>query len=159
VYKDYPHWRKVIKILENEPYHWIILDHRFDPAAWGELGSKVTDCSGAFKLRYSAAVAIESDLFCSSDTGLLYVRLSQGKKAISLYGPHEPFPFLAHFQPHARGLRVPYVTGLLPDGQKSCSVGCFIDVSGCHGKGQYSPCMDQLAPEVVAAEIRSALAG
>ena len=156
IFKDYPHWKKVINILRDEPYHWLILDG-YATNEWSGIGSMVSDCSGAFKLRHSAALAIEADLLCCSDTGLLYIRASQGGRCVSLYGPHESEPFL-HYFPSVKGLRVDYVIGVLPNVEKCCTVPCYIDVQNCRsGPRRPPPCLEQLDPEVVATTIRDML--
>jgi ADP-heptose:LPS heptosyltransferase len=157
IFKDYPHWKKVIEILCDEPYHWVVLDGRITNE-WAKIGAMVSDCSGAFRLRHSIAVAIAADLFCCSDTGLLYARASQGGKCVSLYGPHEPDPFL-HYFPTVKGLRVKHVTGLLPNVEKCCTIPCYIDVQNCRsGPRRPPPCMEQLDPYLVASVIRDSLA-
>jgi ADP-heptose:LPS heptosyltransferase len=151
-YKDYPHWKEVMHLCPLN-YLWLILDSR-RKETW--LGTNIEDVSGVFQLRHSAAVIIEADLHCSSDTGLLYPRAALGKPVVTTYGPHEPEPFLHHF-PSAYGLRVPSVTGLLPDGQTCCTTGCFIDTISCHKPGSPAPCLDQLSPRLVAEKIMSLL--
>jgi len=154
IYKDYPHWKEVIRLCPKN-YFWLILDsHMRKSEPW--IGSNISNLSGAFTLRQSAAIVIGSDLNCSSDTGLLYCKAARGGKCLVTYGPHEPEPFLTYF-PSAHGMRVPYVTGLLPDGQKSCTTACFIDTASCHKPGSPAPCLDQLGPEMVAAQIMELL--
>jgi len=152
LYKNYPHWKEVIRLCPYN-YYWIVLDAFGRGEAWS--AHNMMDCSGAFKLRLAAAVVIESDLCCSSDTGLLYTKAARGGKCIVLYGPHNWEPFLHYFQPQARGLRVEYVTGLLED--PCCATPCYIDSVSCKGGGQYSPCLDQLSPQAVASAIQEHL--
>lgn len=144
-YKDYPHWKEVIHLCPQN-YLWLIMDHR---RKGGWLGTNIEDVSGVFQLRHAAAVIMEADLHCSSDTGLLYPRAALGKPVAVTYGPHEPEPFLYHF-PSAKGLRVASVKGLLPEGKECCTTGCFIDTISCHKPGSPAPCLEQLSPEVVA---------
>jgi len=150
-FKDYPHWREVIKLCPYS-YYWLILDGVNRGDTW--LGTNVYNCAGAFNLRQSAAIIIEGDMCCSSDTGLLYVKAARGGKCIVTYGPHEPEPFLYYF-PSAKGLRVPHVNGLRPDGGTTCSVGCYIDTTACRPGGGPPPCLDQLTPRLVADAIMS----
>jgi ADP-heptose:LPS heptosyltransferase len=153
-YKNYPHWKEVIRLCPKN-YLWLILDsNRREP--W--RGANVEDCSGVFRIRHSAAVIIEADLHCSSDTGLLYPRAARGKPCVVTYGPHEPQPFLWHF-PSAHGLRVESVKGLLPDGKECCTSACFIDTCQCKSinGSKFSPCLEQLSPRVVASKIMEIL--
>lgn len=150
MYKDYPYWREVINLCPKK-YFWLILDsHVRRDEPW--IGTNMANMAGAFQLRESAALVIQADLNCSSDTGLLYCKASRGGKCVVTYGPHEPEPFLKYF-PSAHGMRVPHVTGLLPNGEKSCSTGCFIDTASCHKPGSPAPCLAQLSPKVVADKI------
>ena len=116
------------------------------------IGTNISNFSGAFTLREAIALIIEADLNCSSDTGFLYPKAARGGKCIVTYGPHEPEPFLVYF-PSAVGMRVPYVTGLLPNREQSCTTGCFIDTTSCRPGGGVPPCLEQLAPRVVADQI------
>jgi ADP-heptose:LPS heptosyltransferase len=147
-YKDYPHWREVIRLCPRN-YMWLVLDSR-RKEAW--RGPNIEDCSGVFRMRHSAAVIMEADMHCSSDTGLLYPRAARGGPVVVTYGPHEPEPFLHHF-PSAHGLRVQSVKGLLPDGKECCTTGCYIDTVSCKDPGEPPPCLDQLSPQVVADKI------
>lgn len=148
-YKDYPHWREVIRLCPKS-YVWIILDSR-RKERW--IAPNIEDCSGVFRIRHSLAVVIEADMHCSSDTGLLYPRAALGKPTVVTYGPHEPEPFLYHF-PSAHGLRVKSVKGLMSDGRECCTSACFIDTISCKGNdSNVSPCLDQLPPRVVADKI------
>jgi len=151
-YKDYPHWREVMRLCPPNCF-WLILDHvpRNDEV-WA--GPNIYNASGAFKLRQSAAIVIESDLNCSSDTGLLYPKAARGGKCVVTYGPHEGEPFL-HYFPSAHPLRVKNVTGLLSE--PCCSTGCFIDTASCHKAGDYPPCLWQLEPKVVADKVMELL--
>ena len=152
-YKDYPHWRQVIKLLPQN-YIWLLMDSRKKENPL--LGNTVYDCSGAFMLRQAAAIVIEADLCCCSDTGLVYTRLARGGKSVMTYGPHEPQPFLHYFQPQAHGLRIPkleHTKGM----EGMCSVGCYIDTTSCHTPDKPAPCLNELSPERVAAEIRLCL--
>ena len=152
-FKDYPYWQQVINLCPRN-YFWLILDSAMRPEdRWH--GVNVYDLSGAFKIRQSAALVIESDLNCSSDTGLLYPRAARGKPCVVTYGPHEPEPFL-HYFPSAHGLRVPNLTktkGM----EGMCSTGCFIDTDSCHENAKFSPCLAELEPTRVAAEIMTIL--
>ena len=148
LYKDYPHWKEVIKLCSAK-YFWLILD-AFSRNGEDWSGTRVYNTSGAFSLRQSAALIIEGDLNCSSDTGLLYPKAARGGKCVVTYGPHESEPFL-HYFPTAHGLRVKHVTGLLA--APCCTSGCFIDTTSCHKEGYFAPCLDQLSPEVVAQKI------
>jgi ADP-heptose:LPS heptosyltransferase len=152
-YKDYPHWKEVMKLLPQE-YMWLIMDSKNKQLMW--TGKNIFDCSGAFSLRQAAAIIIEADLCCCSDTGLVYTRLARGGKAVMTYGPHEPQPFLHYFQPQAHGLRISKLErtkGM----EGMCSVGCYIDTTTCHTPDQPAPCLDELTPLRVAAEIQLCL--
>ncbi len=149
IYKDYPHWRKVIELSPNDCF-WIIMDNHVRSSLWS--GPNIADCSGAFKIRHSAAVIIEADLNCSSDTGLLYPRAARGKPCIVTYGPHEPRPFLYHF-PSAHGMRVDHLR-TTPGMEGMCSVGCYIDTQSCHKRGEAAPCLNELSPQAIADKIR-----
>lgn len=154
IYKDYPHWAEVVKLCPSN-YYWLVLDSQVrKDENW--IGPNQYNLGGAFQIRQTAALVIESDLNCSSDTGLLYPKVARGGKAVVTYGPHEPEPFL-HYFPSAHGLRVSHVTGLLPDGKESCSVGCYIDVTSCKPGGGNAPCLEQLSPQVVADKIKELL--
>jgi ADP-heptose:LPS heptosyltransferase len=148
-YKDYPHWRKVIDLCPKE-YYWVIMDSHMRAGSWSG-SSNIYDASGAFRMRHSIAVAIEADLMCSSDTGMLYPRAARGKPCVVTYGPHEPEPFL-HYFPSAHGLRVPHLTET-PGMEGMCSVGCYIDTQSCHISGDPAPCLNELSPERVAAKV------
>lgn len=152
-YKDYPHWKEVIKLCPWN-YFWLILGSRPYPnESW--IGRNVYDCIGAFNFRASAALTIQSDLCCSSDTGLLYTKAARGGKCVVTYGPHEPEPFL-HYFPSAHGLRVEKLTRT-PGMENMCSVGCYIDTEGCHEKGTPPPCLQELDPQVVAHKIQEVI--
>jgi ADP-heptose:LPS heptosyltransferase len=148
-FKDYPHWREVIRLCPPN-YFWLVLDNYNRGVSWS--GPNIQDCSGLFRTRPAAALVIEADLNCSSDTGFLYPRAARGKPCVVTYGPHEPEPFL-HYFPSAHGLRVEHVIGLLPDGAPSCTTGCYIDTTSCKGGSRVSPCLDQLSPELVSKKI------
>jgi ADP-heptose:LPS heptosyltransferase len=151
-FKDYPHWREVIRLCPLD-YVWVILDGRARPNEnW--IGTNIVNCIAAFNLRQTAALIIEGDLCCSSDTGLLYTKAARGGKCVVTYGPHEPQPFL-HYFPSARGLRVESVSGLR-DGP-CCTVGCYIDSTACRPGGGPPPCLDQLSPQQVANAIQEQL--
>lgn len=148
-YKDYPYWKEVVKILPKN-YFWVILGaHLGSSGRW--IGENVADCSGAFRIRHSAALCIEADLVCSSDTGLTYTRLARGGKAVMTYGPHHWEPFL-HYFPSAKGLRVEKLTKT-PGMEGMCSSACFIDTSSCRRSGSPAPCLQELDPELVAKAI------
>lgn len=153
IYKDYPHWKEVVRLCPKN-YYWLIMDsHIRREEPW--IGPNISNLSGAFTLRESAAVVIESDLNCSSDTGLLYTKAARGGKCVVTYGPHEPQPFLEYF-PSAHGLRVDrlqHTEGMIG----MCSTGCFIDTESCHVKGKPSPCLDELSPNIVAGKIMELL--
>jgi ADP-heptose:LPS heptosyltransferase len=155
VYKDYPHWKEVIRLCPPN-YFWVVMDAFLrDGSPWA--GTNIFDCSGAFRIRQVAALIIESDLCCSSDTGLLYPRAARNRPCVVTYGPHEPEPFL-HYFPSAHGLRIPVLkntSGMIG----MCSVGCYIDTSSCHVKGHAPPCLDELSPERVALEVQRSLEG
>jgi ADP-heptose:LPS heptosyltransferase len=153
MYKDYPHWKKVVELCPQS-YYWLILDTNMRSGEpW--IGPNIFNLSGAFKIRQSAAVVIEGDLNCSSDTGLLYCKASRGGKCVVTYGPHEPEPFL-HYFPTAHGLRIPKLEST--EGMVGmCSTGCFIDTESCHTKGDPAPCLQELAPEIVAGKIMELL--
>jgi len=154
MYKDYPYWKEVVRLCSRN-YFWIVLDsHVRKGEPW--MGTNIANLSGAFSLRESAAMVIQSHLNCSSDTGLLYAKASRGGKCLVTYGPHEWEPFL-HYFPTAHGMRVPYVTGLLENGEKSCTTGCFIDTGSCRSAGSVPPCLAQLSPDVVASKITELL--
>lgn len=150
--KDYPHWEKVIQ-LSGEDCYWLILGARGSAEGWGS--PRVSDCSGAFSLRQSAALCIQADLVCSSDTGLTYIRAAQGKNCLMVYGPHEPQPFL-HYFPTAHGLRIDRLR-TTPGMEGMCSVGCYIDMQSCHKEGDYPPCLKELEPEVVVSKMKELL--
>jgi len=153
-YKDYPHWREVVRLLPKT-YFWLLLDSQVrDVDLW--RGMNIYDCSAMFKLRQAIALVLEADMCCSSDTGVIYPRLAQGKPAVVTYGPHEPQPFLHYFQPQAHGLRVPKLTWT-PGMEGMCSVGCYIDTQSCHKSGLPAPCLQELEPTRVAEEIRALL--
>jgi len=152
LYKDYPHWKEVISLCSPK-YFWIVLDSFGRGEVWSS--PNIYNCSGVFKTRAAIALIIESDMCCSSDTGMLYPRAARGKPCTVTYGPHDPEPFLKYF-PSAHGLRVPYVTTLVP-GQQLCSVGCYIDSAGCKVQGEHAPCLTELEPQRVAEEITAAL--
>lgn len=149
IFKDYPHWKEVIRLCPAN-YYWLILDAKKRSGESWTLPNAY-DCIGAFNLRQTAAMIIEGDMCCSSDTGLLYTKASRGGKCIVTYGPHEPEPFL-HYFPSAKGIRVPSVSGLR-DGP-CCTVGCYIDTTSCRPGGTVPPCLDQLSPQRVADEIQ-----
>ena len=149
-FKDYPHWKQVIRQLPAS-YFWLILDSGRRPETWA--GDNVFDCSGAFKLRQAAALIIEADLVCSSDTGLVYTRLARGGKAVMTYGPHDPAPFLFYFQPQAHGMRIEKLkTTAGMEGM--CAVGCYIDTVNCKSGSLVSPCLNELSSERVVEEIK-----
>jgi ADP-heptose:LPS heptosyltransferase len=152
-YKDYPHWKEVIRLCPKN-YFWLIMDsHIRKDEPW--FGPNMANLSGAFTLRDSAAIIIEADLNCSSDTGLLYPKAARGGNCVVTYGPHEPEPFLEYF-PSAHGLRIGrllYTEGMIG----MCSTGCFIDTESCHIKGKPAPCLQELPPEVVAGKIMELL--
>lgn len=152
-YKDYPHWKRVVELCPSN-YYWLIMDSFVRPEEpW--IGTNMYNLSGAFKLRQAAAIVIEGDLNCSSDTGLLYPKAARGGKCVVTYGPHEPEPFL-HYFPSAYGLRVEHIKhteGMIG----MCSTGCFIDTESCHVKGQPAPCLQELSPEVVSQKIMDLL--
>lgn len=155
LYKDYPHWREVIRKCPWN-YFWIILDSKLDPGEnWA--GTNLYNCSGAFKLRHAIALSIEADLLCCSDTGMLYPRAAQNKPCVVTYGPHEPQPFL-HYFPSAHGLRIERLQ-TTPGMEGMCSVGCYIDTESCHGKGEYTPCLRELSSDVVSNKARELLEG
>src|ERR1700743_289428 len=88
LYKDYPYWKEVVRLCGQQLF-WMILDNRVRAnEEW--VGPNVANLSGSFQTRQSAALIIEADLHCSSDTGLLYTRASRGGKCVVTYGPHEP---------------------------------------------------------------------
>lgn len=148
-FKDYPHWKDVIRLCPPD-YYWLILDGRHrEKEKW--IGPNIFDCTSAFNLRQTAAIIIEGDMCCSSDTGFLYVKAALGGKCIVTYGPHEPEPFL-HYFPSAKGLRVKNVTGLMEG--PCCTVGCYIDTTSCRPGGGPPPCLDQLSPQRVADAIQ-----
>lgn len=148
-FKDYPYWKKVIELCPQR-YFWLVMDSFVrDGSLW--KGPNLFDASSAFRLRHAAAVVIESDLCCSSDTGLLYPRAARNKPCVVTYGPHDPEPFL-HYFPSAHGLRVP-VLKKTPGMIGQCSVGCYIDTASCHQREKHSPCLTELEPERVAAKI------
>jgi len=154
MFKDYPHWKEVIRECPKN-YYWLILGgKRHDGENWN--GLNMFDCGGAFNLRQSAAIVIEADMACSSDTGLTYTRLARGGKAVMTYGPHEPEPFL-HYFPSAKGLRVESVSGLREG--PCCTVGCYIDTTACRPGGGYPPCLDQLSPKRVADAVQEQMHG
>lgn len=153
-YKDYPHWKKVMELCPQS-FFWIVMDHLVrNGETWD--GPNIFNASAAFQLRQAAALIIESDLNCSSDTGLLYPKAARGGKCVVTYGPHEPEPFL-HYFPSAHGMRVKHVSGLLPDGQPCCTTGCYIDTASCHKAYDPAPCLNQLSPQTVADKIISLL--
>jgi len=153
-YKDYPHWKEVIKLCPPN-YFWVILDSFVrNDETWA--GPNIFNASAAFKLRQAIAIIIESDLNCSSDTGMLYPKAARGGLCVVTYGPHEPEPFL-HYFPSTHGLRVPNVIGLLPNNEPCCSVGCYIDTTSCHKAGDHPPCLWQLSPDRVASKITELL--
>jgi hypothetical protein len=148
-FKDYPHWREVIRLCPQS-YFWIVLDSFVRGSTWE--GPNIFDASSAFKIRQAIALCIEADLMCSSDTGFLYPRAARGNPCVVTYGPHDPEPFL-HYFPSAHGLRVPKITkteGMI--GQ--CQVGCYIDTTRCHSNSDFSPCLEELSPQVVADAVR-----
>lgn len=149
MYKDYPHWKEVIKLCPQN-YFWLILDSHIRPGDhW--FGTNTANLAGVFTLRDSAAVVIQADLNCSSDTGLLYTKAARGGKCVVTYGPHEPQPFLEYF-PSAHGLRIEKLErteGMIG----MCSTGCFIDTESCHQKGNPAPCLNELSPRLVADKI------
>lgn len=152
-YKDYPHWLEVTRLCPDN-YFWLILDSVCrENEPWTD--SNMFNLAGAFKLRQSAAVIIESDLNCSSDTGLLYPKAARGGKCVVTYGPHEPQPFL-HYFPSAHGLRVEHLNST-KGMEGMCSTGCFIDTESCHVKGNPAPCLQELSPKVVAEKIMELL--
>lgn len=152
-FKDYPYWQEVIDLCPKS-YFWLIMDSRIKAEdRWH--GVNVYDVSGAFKLRQSAALVIQGDLCCSSDTGLLYPRAARGKPCVVTYGPHEPEPFL-HYFPSAKGLRIPQLAKTAGM-EGMCSVGCYIDTDSCHENSKFAPCLQELEPTRVAAEIMSIL--
>lgn len=153
LYKDYPHWKEVIRLCGSN-YFWLILD-AFVRNGEEWIGPNIYNTSGAFKLRQAAAIVIEGDLNCSSDTGLLYPKAARGGHCIVTYGPHEPEPFL-HYFPSAYGFRVPMLTKT-PGMENMCSTGCFIDTDSCHKKGTHAPCLQELEPELIAEKIVSLL--
>lgn len=152
-YKDYPHWKRVMERL-GPKYFWVVLDSFIRPGeTWA--GPYIFNASGAFRVRHTAALVIEADLCCSSDTGLLYPRAAMGRPCVVTYGPHDPEPFL-HYFPSAHGLRIPVLKkteGMI--GQ--CSVGCYIDTTSCYGKGTHAPCLTELEPDIVADKITELL--
>lgn len=152
-YKDYPHWKEVIKLLPQNLF-WIVMGgnpKQNDP--WS--GSNVADCRGAFRIRESFALCLEADLTCSSDTGLFYPRAALGRPCVVTYGPHEPEPFL-HYFPSARGLRIKKLEST-PGMIGMCSVGCYIDTEGCKESGDFAPCLKELKPDEVANTITEVL--
>lgn len=153
LYKDYPHWKEVIRLCPQDCY-WLILDsHMRAGEPW--MGPNIYNLAGAFKIRQTAAIIIESDLNCSSDTGLLYPKAARGGKCIVTYGPHEPEPFL-HYFPSAHGLRVEHLK-TTPGMEGMCSTGCFIDTASCHENGKPAPCLMELSPQVVADKVMELL--
>lgn len=152
-FKDYPHWKEVIKLCSPK-YFWLILDN-FNRANESWIGTNMYNTTGAFKLRQAAAIIIEGDLNCSSDTGLLYTKASRGGKCVVTYGPHEPEPFL-HYFPSAHGLRVEHLTKT--EGMNGmCSTGCYIDTNSCRKGGGFAPCLEELSPKRVADKITDLL--
>jgi ADP-heptose:LPS heptosyltransferase len=151
-YKDYPHWRAVVE-RTSQKYFWVVMDAYMRGKPWS--GPNVYDCSGVFRLRQAAALVIEADLCCSSDTGLLYPRAARNKPCVVTYGPHEPEPFL-HYFPTAHGLRIPVLKST-PGMIGQCSVGCYIDTTSCYQGGSHAPCLVELDPSVVAAKITELL--
>lgn len=154
-FKDYPNWREVIRLLPKNLV-WIIMGaHKYQDSDWSQ--DNVFDCQGAFQLRQSFALCIEADLVCASDTGLFYPRAALGKPVVATYGPHDALPFL-HYFPSAHGLRIEKLKqdhGSVKAGQ--CSVGCYVDNVGCKSADSYSPCLTELAPEVVAAKVEEVI--
>lgn len=150
IYKDYPHWKKVINLCPPN-YFWLVLNN-FPRVGETWAGPNIFDASGAFKIRQSAALVIEGDLNCSSDTGLLYPRAARGGPCVVTYGPHEPEPFL-HYFPSAYGMRIDHIRetkGM----EGMCSVGCYIDQTSCHKGGEFAPCLWELSPQKVADKIQ-----
>jgi len=154
-YKNYPYWREVIKLCP-EDYFWLVLDSFVRDSGPQWRGTNVQDCASAFTLRNSIAVTMEADLSCSSDTGIIYPRFAKGRPGVVTYGPHEPEPFLHHFQPQAHGLRIDRLK-TTPGMEGMCSSACFIDTASCKKPGDYAPCLQELSPERVAQEVIACL--
>lgn len=153
LYKDYPHWREVISLCPPN-YFWLVMNHVVrNGETWS--GPNIFDSSGAFRIRQAAAIVMEGDLCCSSDTGLLYPRAARGGACIVTYGPHEPEPFL-HYFPSAHGMRVPQLAST-PGMEGMCSVGCYIDQTSCHKQDEFAPCLLELSPKRVAEKVQELL--
>jgi heptosyltransferase-2 len=136
------HWKRLIELLPD--YNFLILGGPEDHFLKALEGERVVNLAGKLSLVESCAIINYSSFFVSADTGLLHVADLFDKRGIALIGP-TAFGFVA-----SKNIKTMEVS---------------LDCRPCTKDGHedrcsqiiYQRCMAEIAPELVACEIRSTI--